>query len=81
MSNFCFIWYIHTHTFKYHFHYYHTYMTRDKKVKTPQADHYAKKVTHSLYQGLATPGVLHGITVTKKVVTRLSVIFPFLNMF
>lgn len=56
-------------------------MTRDKKAKTPQADYYAKKVTQSLYWGLATRRALHGITVTKQVVTRLSVIFPFLNIF
>lgn len=34
MSHFCFIYGIFTHTFKYHFHYYHTYMARDKKMKS-----------------------------------------------
>lgn len=37
------------------------------------------KKSHRLYLGLATPGILHGITVTKKAVTRLSVIFPFIK--
>lgn len=37
------------------------------------------KKSHSLYLGLATPGILHGIIVTKKAVTRLRVIFPFIK--
>lgn len=56
--------YIHTRTFKYHFHRY-TYMARDKKSENPIKNIMPKK-SHSLYLGLATPGILHEISDQKK---------------
>lgn len=65
MSHFCFMYDIFTHIFKYHFPCY-TYMARDKKKWKSHKEYYAKEVTRSLYLGLATPVILHGISDQKK---------------
>lgn len=53
-------------------------MARDKKQNPISRLLCQRSHTLSL-SGLATPGILHSITVTKKAVTRLSVIFPFIK--
>ena len=54
-------------------------MARDKKSENPISRLLCQRSHTQSYLGLATPGILHGIIVTKKAVTRLSVIFPFIK--